>query len=522
MSSRAASPIPGAAAIPRVFHRVWIGGAMPAEYVRYGEQWLALHPGWTMRTWSDADLDVVEDRDLFDRLTPVSAKSNLLRYSVLWRHGGVYLDTDFEPLSNIEPLLDGEQCVVGEESPGLVASGFIACVPGHPVLRAALDGAAESFDSQPELTSPYRTGPQHFTRSIRRARAATGCSVKVLSRDVLYPYTFDQHDLPAVTFPASAAVHRWAQSWVVPPEPPTVGRTRRLLRRTLSRTKKFVRRVQAAWERAEPVSVRQKPMQSAYLGNGRVLMRMHDGTPIMVGGDDLMVAPALAVDGELDAAFLRFVSRELRRGDVAVDVGASIGLVTLTMARAVGATGRVFAFEPNGRSASLLGESLYINSMRGPNADVVLTQAAVGSTSGSVRIAAPSRHRGLGHVVSPDRPSDDGDEVYEVPQVALDEVLIAVPFIRFVKIDVEGYESQVLAGMQRLIAERRIGAIDIELDDRWAGSRWAALVAQLRSLESDRGARFYRIGADSTPVEITLARALHTNRMAHLLIRLPH
>ena len=527
------NPGPEVPGIPRVFHRVWIGGPMPEEYVRYGERWLELHPGWTMRTWGEGDLDVVEDRGLFDRLTPVSAKSNLLRYSVLWRHGGVYLDTDFEPIRNIEDLLIGEQMVVGEEFPGLICNAFIASVPGHPALRLSIDAAAESFDSQPDLISPYRTGPHHFTRSIQRAVATTGCAVTVLPRDLLYPYNYEQHDLPAVTFPGSAAVHRWAQTWVTPNAPtPSAGWARRAVRRSMSGTKRFVRRVQAAWDHAEPVTERRfPPMQSAYLGRGRLLVRTPTGIPLVVSGDDLMLTPSMILDGGLDAPFLRFVSRELRRGDVAVDVGANVGLVTLTMAAAVGITGRVFAFEPNERSAEFLAESLYLNAQRGMKAEVVLTRAAVGAANGVARLVAPVRHRSLGRVmdaVSPPSTDDAGvdgpgvaTEVHEVPMVTLDDALAAVPFVRLVKIDVEGYESEVLAGMQRLVAERRIGAIDLEISSRHAGPRWPALVSHLRLLQTDHGATFARIAPDSSTTPITLERALHTNHIDHLLIRFP-
>ena len=525
-------PHVGAAGIPRVFHRVWIGGPMPEEQVRYGERWLELHPGWTMRTWGEADLDVVEDRALFERLTPVSAKSNLLRYSVLWRHGGVYLDTDFEPLSSIEPLLANAQMVVGEESPGVICNAFIASVPGHPALRWAIDDAAESFDSQPDLISPFRTGPHHFTRSIHRAVATTGCAVTVLPRDVLYPYNYDQRDLPDVTFPGSVAVHRWAQSWVTSKPVPSTGPFRRIVLWSMSRTKRVVRRVQAAWDRAEPVTQRPPaPLQAAYLGRGRLLVRTSSGIPLVVSGDDLMLTPSMVLDGTLDAPFLRFVARELRRGDVAVDVGASVGLVTHTMARAVGATGRVFAFEPNDRSADLLTESLYLNAQRGMNAEVVLARAAVGSAVGTARLVVPTRQRSLGRLVDTVEPlADQGaaasregvpTEVYDVPVVTLDEALAAVPYVRLVKIDVEGYESEVLAGMQRLVAERRIGAIDIELSYRHAGPRWPALVSHLRSLQADHGATFARIAKDSSTTPIALDRALHTNHIDHLIIRFP-
>ena len=44
-------------------------------------------------------------------------KADVLRYEVLYAHGGVYLDTDVEYLRNIEPLLAGCDAFIGEERP---------------------------------------------------------------------------------------------------------------------------------------------------------------------------------------------------------------------------------------------------------------------------------------------------------------------------------------------------------------------------------------------------------------------
>jgi hypothetical protein len=56
--------------------------------------------------------------------------------------------------------------------------------------------------------------------------------------------------------------------------------------------------------------------------------------------------------GNLDSSVpgLRNLSNYLRAGECAIDVGASIGHLTLRMADLVGAAGKVIAFEPDSRS----------------------------------------------------------------------------------------------------------------------------------------------------------------------------
>ncbi len=94
--------------IPRLFHRVWVGPEeMPALFARFGATRLEHHPRWEMRLWTDADLPALGLDGFAGRTRTLSELLNLMRYEILARHGGVYVDTDFECLRSIEPLLRG-------------------------------------------------------------------------------------------------------------------------------------------------------------------------------------------------------------------------------------------------------------------------------------------------------------------------------------------------------------------------------------------------------------------------------
>src|SRR5687768_16651957 len=58
---------------------------------------------------------------------------------------------------------------------------------------------------------------------------------------------------------------------------------------------------------------------------------------------------------------LRFLRRLLQPGDAVIDIGASYGVYALSMARAVGPSGSVLAFEPSSATARLLEESVATN-----------------------------------------------------------------------------------------------------------------------------------------------------------------
>jgi FkbM family methyltransferase len=512
-----------ASSIPRTFHFVWLGGAMPSRFDRYVRQWQELHPGWQVRVWGDDDLGFLENRSEFDAAANFAEKADIARYEIVHREGGVYVDCDVEPLRNIEPLLVGAQFVVGEETPSVYAIGWFAGVPGHPVLRYVIDELPESFSARTGAPTNQRTGPEFFTRCVRRVIARDGLDVRVLPREALYPYSYTQGDLSHVSFPGAYAVHHWAKSWL-PSSPSRVERSNhavgRWVRGGARAVKSMAGDITKRWDRVEPR--RHRPLPHATpVGESRLLVQTRGGFPIFAEDHDLALTPSLVVEGVYDTAFFEFLASELRHGDVVVDVGANIGFFTLQMAHRVGRTGRVVAIEPNPSCVRLLRDSLYMNQLMGLGAEVIVHEVAAGAVSEQRVLSARRSHRGRGSLQSAADESADDVETFSVSVVCLDELLAQFGFIRLVRIDVEGFEHAVLAGMTRLIDERRVQLIDIELKDVHAGSSWDPLCSLLRDLDRRPGVQWWTIDARGRRRPTSLSAAIHSSGMSHLLMELP-
>jgi inositol phosphorylceramide mannosyltransferase catalytic subunit len=107
---------------------------MPKKYGAYGESWLHWHSRWRMVTWTEENLPILRNQLQFDNATLWAQKSDIARYEIIHRYGGVYLDTDFECLKNIEELLSGIDFFAATEDGRWVSTGIFGSVPQHPLL----------------------------------------------------------------------------------------------------------------------------------------------------------------------------------------------------------------------------------------------------------------------------------------------------------------------------------------------------------------------------------------------------
>ena len=169
-------------------------------------------------------------------------------------------------------------------------------------------------------------------------------------------------------------------------------------------------------------------------------------------------------------------------GDTVIDIGASFGYYTTLGSMLVGETGKVFAFEPSPLANKVIEDAITESAI----SNIVLTKAAVGSREGTVSLFLPSTPE----LHSPSiLESDSTFTSVSVPVVALDhfEPLQGIPRVKLVKMDVEGYEPNVLEGMERLIRERRIENIICEFNSGWLRRNNATTPKQLFERFADLG-----------------------------------
>ncbi len=184
------------------------------------------------------------------------------------------------------------------------------------------------------------------------------------------------------------------------------------------------------------------------------------GGELLAPLDDYIGRAAFYV-GDLDRKITWICGQIVQAGDTVLDVGANLGLVTLWMSHLTGPDGCVHAFEPQPALQTLLQQTLKRNRVT----NVSLHGMALGNEERQMELRIPAANAGRASLV---RELDEANCIrISVPVQTLDRFIQEqnLRSIRLVKIDVEGFEEQVLQGSRKLLQSIRPEAIVFELND---------------------------------------------------------
>ncbi|WIA18543.1 hypothetical protein OEZ85_009989 [Tetradesmus obliquus] len=137
----------------------------------------AHHPAWAEMVWDEADVLglITEEYRWFMPTYQTYGKhvirSDLARFVILHKHGGVYLDADVECYKNMEPSLAGLDLVLNCRTFDVAHNAAMASVAGHPVWIAAMRAAAAVVQRLTPLVSNdplTASGPVLLSQTVQR------------------------------------------------------------------------------------------------------------------------------------------------------------------------------------------------------------------------------------------------------------------------------------------------------------------------------------------------------------------
>lgn len=208
---------------------------------------------------------------------------------------------------------------------------------------------------------------------------------------------------------------------------------------------------------------------------------------------------------------ISFIKKYLNYGDTAVDIGANIGYFSLIFSNLVGETGRVHSFEPSQREFYHLCENIRINRTK----NIFPNQLAIGNENGflQMNVLRDSKFGAYNSFSEITHPKVNKQEVQTeiVRVVRLDDYfdLFSEKVPQLIKVDVEGFEKQVLEGMQKLLVADGAPCLIIEMCESTHQSKENDIQNLITSIESF-GYKLFNIIRDGNIAPFQIGASLNS------------
>jgi mannosyltransferase OCH1-like enzyme len=217
-----AGQLPFEPRIPKIVHQIQLGNPFPEKFKAIQKTWQILHPDWIYILWTDKEVEAfgLINKAQYANARNYGEKSDIVRYEILYRIGGLYIDTDFECLKPFDVF--NYYCDfyagLGYGNCFEVFNGLIGCCPGHPIMQYVIDkvGKIKSFSG----SSLSTTGPFFFGAACYEVMKSYNGPMVLFPVTYFYSWpNFEMHNknrdhIESFVKPESYAIHHWGMSWM--------------------------------------------------------------------------------------------------------------------------------------------------------------------------------------------------------------------------------------------------------------------------------------------------------------------
>jgi mannosyltransferase OCH1-like enzyme len=214
--------------IPRIIHQIWVGNnPLPEEFKKFSDMWKSMYPDFEYVLWNDLkvhDEEIIsfdKKQYYFDSSFPFAFKADILRYEIIRKYGGVYIDIDTEPLKRMDDEISTLSFFSGIQNNGEVAIGIFGAEKNNELMNKVCDNWMSRVDylinhnGMTKKEVHFLTGPVYFTYWCKSYFGKPG--YKFFDPKYFYPYWFLEKHRRNESFkdtsPEAYSVHHWYHSW---------------------------------------------------------------------------------------------------------------------------------------------------------------------------------------------------------------------------------------------------------------------------------------------------------------------
>jgi len=201
--------------IPKIIHQIYVDLEEPLSYLKeppsylkkLSLSWKEMNPSWEYKFWNKDDIDLFLNKyypeliDIYQSFPYDVQRLDAIRYLILYKMGGLYVDMDYECTESICPVLLDVQCAMGLEPKGnairrrmpyIVGNAFMATIPGHPFFKEIVNTVFYNKDEHFYLNKSIleTTGPYMTTKVYNNSEDKE--NVDLIPAEFVTPLTHDE------------------------------------------------------------------------------------------------------------------------------------------------------------------------------------------------------------------------------------------------------------------------------------------------------------------------------------------
>ncbi|MBO5328823.1 MAG: mannosyltransferase [Clostridia bacterium] len=187
--------------IPKIIHACWLGKAeMPQDQKEYVEEWKKLHPDYEIKIWTDETFNEYLNDSLFVKDCIKTKKygflSDYFRFVVLYKFGGIYIDTDVELFKKLDDFLDCKM-FMGYLVDSSIGTALIGSEQGNPLMKEFLEILQSDYEKKGAFTVSNHWITKYFIDNfedfrLSGKRQSLKCGIEIYPKDYFERYQINK------------------------------------------------------------------------------------------------------------------------------------------------------------------------------------------------------------------------------------------------------------------------------------------------------------------------------------------
>ena len=209
--------------VPRTIHQIWLGSNVPKKYDIWRKSWIKYNPDFEYILWDEKKIlktGLINEKQ-FMQATNFGVKSDIARYEILYKFGGIYVDTDFEALKPIDHKLLSRSFIAGQlyDYKPQINNALIISEPKSNFLKTVINNIGEYRDEMTGMEVMDYSGPHYLSKLTFENRDSE--DIVILPSQYFYPWPhYMKHSANSPyswTSDTTIAIHHWDASWMKKP-----------------------------------------------------------------------------------------------------------------------------------------------------------------------------------------------------------------------------------------------------------------------------------------------------------------